>query len=292
MAVSPNEIEKTIHRFERAAECSRNSTFRRGNIIDLDDSVDDVLVTTDLHGNRVNFRQLIEIADLSAHPHRHLVLQEVCHGGPIYPGTSGGCMSHLLLEDVAQLQCDHPDRVHFLFSNHELAELTDFPITKSSRMLNLQFRTGMQHLYGSGSDRVRQAAMNFVLNSVLGVRLRNGVFICHSIPEALDVDPLDQRILERDLGEQDFAPGGDVFRLVWGRDFRASNAEIFCELVDAQVLIHGHEPCPHGFQTPNQRQVIIDCAGWNACYLLLTNRLPLTHADVVDLIRHLHGEPR
>ena len=49
-------------------------------------------------------------------------------------------MSHTLLEDVAQLKVDYGDRFHFILANHELSELTDFPIMKSGRMLNLLFR--------------------------------------------------------------------------------------------------------------------------------------------------------
>ncbi len=102
---------------------------RTGSIVELSESDgEDILVAADLHGNRINFDRLVKIADLANHPQRHLVMQEVCHGGPTYPG--GGCMSHLMLEDVAALKIDYPDRFHFILSNHELAEMTDFAIMK------------------------------------------------------------------------------------------------------------------------------------------------------------------
>src|SRR6185369_6088628 len=75
--------------------------------------------------------------------------KEVCHGVPEYPGETGGCMSHLLLEDCIRLKSEYPERFHFLLSNHELAELGDFPICKSRRMLNVVFRCGINELYGS-----------------------------------------------------------------------------------------------------------------------------------------------
>jgi hypothetical protein len=66
---------------------------------------------------------------------------------PEYPGGDG-CMSHLLLEDCARLKTEFPERFHFLLSNHELAELGDFLISKSRRMLNMAFRFGINEMYG------------------------------------------------------------------------------------------------------------------------------------------------
>ena len=73
-------------------------------------------------------------------------------------------MSHLLLEDVASLKNAFPDRFHFILSNHELAELTDFPIMKSGKMLNLTFREGLQQLYGDRAEQVRHAYLEFLLS--------------------------------------------------------------------------------------------------------------------------------
>ncbi len=133
----------------QAAEANRDCAARRGNVVCLTpDNADDLMIVADLHGNRLNFEKLLGIADLDGHPRRHLIMQEVCHGGPEYPGGDGGCMSHLLLEDCIRLKTEYPERFHFLLSNHELAELGDFPICKSRRMLNLQFRCGINEMYG------------------------------------------------------------------------------------------------------------------------------------------------
>jgi hypothetical protein len=115
----------------QAAAANRSCAARQGNVIVLTaGNADDLMIVADLHGNRLNFEKLLAIADLDGHPRRHLIMQEVCHGGPEYPGSDGGCMSHLLLEDCARLKTEFPDRFHFLLSNHELAELGDFPISK------------------------------------------------------------------------------------------------------------------------------------------------------------------
>ncbi|MDA1051886.1 MAG: hypothetical protein O3C40_15580 [Planctomycetota bacterium] len=290
MVASLAQVEQVIESMRMATAHNVDSPARVGSVIEVSGATgDEVLVAADLHGNRINFEKLLKTADLSSHPRRHLVMQEVCHGGPTYP--AGGCMSHLLLEDVASLKNAFPDRFHFILSNHELAELTDFPIMKSGKMLNLTFREGLQQLYGDRAEQVRHAYLEFLASCPLAVRLASGVFICHSIPERVDRDGYDIGILGRWLERSDFQPRGPVFRLVWGRDFREENALAFARLADTNLLVHGHEPCADGFQVPNSKQVILDCCSYDACYAILPTHGELTHQDLVQRITKLHPMP-
>ena len=286
MTASPLTIEKTIESLRDAASATRKTAARQGNVIRLDQSnADDVLVAADLHGNRLNFARLVKRADLANHPRRHLVMQEVCHGGPTYP--CGGCMSHLLLEDVAALKVQYPEQVHFIISNHELAELTDFPIMKANRMLNLIFRTGVQELYGESAERVRQAYLNFLKTCPLAVALASRVFISHSAPEKLHLEVFNPDVFDRPLETADYAPRGPVFRLVWGRDFSQENADAFAAIVDADILLHGHEPCPEGFQVPNRKQIILDCCGDNGCYVIVPASGEISQAELIERIERI-----
>jgi hypothetical protein len=288
MVAPVDQIEAVIASLRQAATANLKTACREGNVICLDEQrADDVLVSADLHGNRVNFERLLRIADLDNATRRHIVMQEVCHGGPTYPTGDGGCMSHLLLEDIAALKNSYPDRVHFILSNHELAELTDFPIMKASRMLNLSFRTGMQELYGSAVEDVRAAYSDFLRTCPLAVRLASGIFVCHSAPANTDRDGFDTDVLQQTLKESDFGPHTPLFKLVWGRDFREENARAFAKLVDAELLIHGHEPCADGFRVPNSRQIILDCCGDEARYVLLPTGTQLSQQDVIDRIERL-----
>jgi hypothetical protein len=288
MVTTIQHIEQVIATMREATAHNVATTACVGCVIELGDELgDDVLIAADLHGNRINFEKLLKAADLANNPRRHLVMQEVCHGGPTYP--SGGCMSHLLLEDIASLKNEFPDRFHFLLSNHELAELTDFAIMKSGRMLNLAFREGLQQLYGDRSEEVRQAYLEFLASCPIAIRLASGVFISHSIPENVDRNGYDVEIFSRRLLRRDFRPRGPVFRLVWGRDFREENATAFAQLVRTNLLIHGHEPCDEGFQIPNSKQVILDCCSEDACYVLLPTHGELTQQDVVDRVVKLHS---
>ena len=287
MVASASQIEQVVELMRTAAAHNLATPSCVGCVVNLGEhNADDVLVATDLHGNRINFEKLLAKADLANHPRRHLVMQEVCHGGPAYP--LGGCMSHLLLEDIAKLKIEFPERFHFILSNHELAELTDFAIMKSGKMLNLAFREGLQQLYGERSEEVRQAYLKFLGSCPLAVRLDSGVLICHSIPENVDRDGFPIEIFDSPLKQRDFRPRGPVFRLVWGRDFREENAAAFANLAKTQLLIHGHEPCEVGFQVPNSRQVILDCCAEDACYVMLPAFGTLAQQDVVERIAKLH----
>jgi len=280
-------IEGVIAAYRQAAEANRRTPGREGNVVVITPELaDDVLVTADLHGHRRNFNAIRKLADLDNHPRRHLIMQEVCHGGPTYP-ENGGCMSHAMLEDVAKLKAKYPDRVHFILSNHELAEMTEYPILKAKKMLNLLFRMGMQVMYGPAIDKVREAMVAFLKSCPLAVRLPGEVVVCHTLPEQVDRKGFDTSILEKQLEAIDYKEHGRVFEMVWGRDFRRENAVAFAQAISANVLIHGHEPCSNGFDVPNDVQVILDCTGDKATYLLLPTDRTFSHSEIVGRIARL-----
>lgn len=287
MVASIAYIEGVIATFGQATEANLQAAGRQGNVVMIEPcAADEVMVTGDLHGHRANFNAIQRIAELDSRPRRHLIMQEVCHGGPTYP-ANGGCMSHAMLEDVAKLKVKHPDRVHFLLSNHEMAELTDYPIVKGQKMLNLLFRYGLQETYGPATEKVREAYMAFLASCPLAVRLPGGLLVCHSCPENLQQEPFDKTIFDRKLELADFQEHSPVFRLLWGRDYRSENAAIFARLVGAKVLIHGHEPCASGYKAPNEFQLILDCCSQPAAYVMLPAAGELTHEQVVQRVQVL-----
>lgn len=287
MVASLQYVENIVAICDRAAEANRRMPGRNGSTVVLTPELaHDVLVTGDMHGHRPNFNRIRRIAALEEHPRRHLVLQEICHGGPSYPGN-GGCMSHTILEDAAELIATFPQQVHLILGNHELAELTDFPIRKNNQLLNLLFRLGLRQMYGSAEERIREAMIRFLWTCPLAVRLSQGVLVTHSLPDGADFRGFDPLVLSRDLVADDGLEGHDVFRMVWGRDYRRENARAFCKLVDAKVLITGHEPCREGFVAPNDLQVILDCCSDKAAYAILPVGEELSHADVMRRVEIL-----
>jgi len=287
MVATIEYIEKIIATYAKATEANLQTPGRRGTVVVLAPEIaDEAMITGDLHGHRRNFTSLLKIADLDNHPRRHLVLQEVCHGGPTYP-SNGGCMSHTMLEDVASLKTLYPERVHFILGNHELAELTDYPIQKNKQMLNLFFRLGLQQVFGPATEKVREAYFPFLRSCPLGMRLPGGVFVTHSVPQNVDARFFDYSIFTREVDSAEYYERSAIFDLVWGRDYRQENAEAFAELVGAKVLINGHEPCPEGFSVPNPFQIIIDCCGEKACYVILPTDRELTQSEIVQRIQKL-----
>jgi hypothetical protein len=280
MAESTTTVDEIVAAFEQAAEVQRAHPLRRGSTVRIGpDDADDVFVSADLHGHRQNFDAILAAADLDHQPRRHLVLQEVCHGGPTY--DDGGCKSHLMLEDVARLVVKYAGRVHFLLSNHELAEVIDYPIMKARRMLNVIFRMGLVDAYGADADKVRQAAVGFIRECPLAIAIGDDVFVTHSLPERLDMEPFDAEIFDRPLRPSDLLEGGTAFQIVWGRDFRPDNAAEYAKAVGAKVLLHGHEPCQEGYRTPNERQIILDCCGSTAYSVLVPTRGPVTQESLL-----------
>lgn len=287
MVATIEYIERVIETFTKATRANTNLSTRHGNVVELTpETADEVMITADLHGHRPNFNKIRRIADLGSNPRRHLILQEVCHGGPTYP-VSGGCMSHQMLEDVASLKVKFPEQVHFLLSNHELAEMTDYPIVKHGKMLNLMFRFGMQEMYGPAVNKVREAFVPFLRSLPLAVRVPNGVWISHTLPENVDQKKFKTEIFDRPLRADDFAEDSPLFGFVWGRDFRQQNADAFAKLVQAEILIHGHEPSSDGYSTPNSRQIILDCASDQAKYAILPVGESLSQEEIVARIKPL-----
>lgn len=288
MVASIEYIERTIENYKRATEANRKTLGREGTVDSITpDLADEVMITGDLHGHRRNFILIRRIADLANHPRRHLVLQEVCHGGPKYP-QNGGCMSHGMLEDVAKLKVEFPDQVHFLLGNHELAELTEYPIQKNKQMLNLLFRLGLQQMYGAATEKVREAYLPFFESCPLAVRLSGGIFVSHSIPEGVSSNKFDRSIFTRQPETMEYLDRGSIFDLVWGRDYSEENARAFAEMMNAGVLINGHDPCPDkGYRAPNEHQIIIDCCNDKAAYLMLPLKENWTQAEVLERIQPL-----
>lgn len=279
----PARLLRTI---ERAIQAFRYMPGRAGRVLTLPEGCE-VLATGDLHGNVENFRLLLEKADLGQQPERHLVFQELVHGPHRYPG--GGDKSHQLLDLLAALKFQYPRQVHMLLGNHELAQWTGQWIGKEDEGdLNDVFRQGILTAYGSSAEAIISAYDRLFAAVAVAIRTPNRVFLCHSVPTASRLAAFDYaRLQSDDSAEQDYLPGGMIHALVWGRDTRAATAKAFLECVDADWLVTGHIPCLEGFDTPNDRQLILDSQAAPAAYCLFPTDRPLTQEDLVKCVNIL-----
>ena len=279
------DADRILATLRRAIQHFRDTPGRRGRIVSLE-GASEVFVSGDLHGNLENFRKLLATADLARNPQRHFVLQEVVHGPFHYP--AGGDKSHQLLDLTAALKCQFPRQVHFLLGNHELAQLTQRQIAKGGLDLNQCFREGVGTAYGGRAPEVYSVYLELFGIVPLALRTTNRILLSHSLPAASKLEKFDPADLERDVSaEADLLPGGSVHSIVWGRDTRAETAAAYLAKMDADLLISGHVPCDNGFDTPNERQLILDSLGATACYCLFPTARPLTLAELVQNVHTL-----
>ena len=132
-------------------EANQKDKFRQGNLIRLP-AQGDLIITGDLHGHRRNFERIVAFADLPNHPDRHIIFQEIIHGGP--EDSQGGCLSYQLLFDVIRYKLDFPDRVHTVLSNHDTAFINNADIMKDGREMNRAMTAAMQREFGKSCDQI------------------------------------------------------------------------------------------------------------------------------------------
>ncbi len=271
--------ERLLITLRQAIAAFRQTPGRQGKVVRLP-AQGDVLVAGDIHGHVENFRRLLLLADLPSHSQRHLVLQEVIHGPFRYP--QGGDKSHQLLDLIAALKCQFPQRVHFLLGNHELAQWQQQLIGKGEEDSLQLFAAGVVAAYGERAEDILAAYGELLAAGNLVVQTPNRVFLSHSLPSARNLARFDLATLEgEEFNPEDFCAGGSIHSLLWGRDFRADHVAAFLARVEADWLITGHIPCPEGYQRPNERQLILDTMGFPACYFLFPLDRPLTEKDIM-----------
>ena len=277
---------KLLHTLHQATVAFRETPRRRGRFVELQD-IDELLVAGDLHGHLDNFKRILQRADLGKHPRRHLVLQELVHGPFRYP--NGGDQSHRLLDLVAALKCQYRCQVHVLIGNHELSQWTERAIIKNDEDLNQLFRLGVENAFRGQAAVIYEAYGRLIHAMAVAIRLPNRVFLSHSVPGSSRLDAWELAQLQREEhGEEDFKLGGCVHAVVWGRDVSQATVERYLAKVECDLLLSGHIPCDDGYQTPNDRQLILDCKDEKARCCLVPAAQAITSADLLKGVLRLN----
>ncbi len=171
-------------------------------------------MTGDLHGHMKNFDKLTRYAMLDRVAARHVILHEMVH---CETGERAVDHSHHLLLQAAQYKCAFPDQVHFLQSNHELAQFTGYPIAKNGRPVIDDYNNSVEFAYGSDIVDEALGAMNeFISTFPIAIRTANRIWMSHSLPNRRDMEGFDFSVFNRELTREDIREDGPVFRLVWG----------------------------------------------------------------------------
>jgi hypothetical protein len=241
-------------------------------------------MTGDFHGHARNFSKLLKYLALDRTPIRHVMLHEIVHAAQ--DGPDGLDHSHEVLLDAARLKIDHPDQVHFLQSNHELAQFTGHDITKGGRSSLRAFEEGLTAAYGEGpAQEVLHSIHQFILSLPLAGRTPNRVFLSHSLPDARKMDQFDPDVVHRVPTDADLVDGGSADLLVWGRRHTPEQLDALGKHYDVDNFLVGHQRIDTGHKLTHDRVLILASEHNHGEYLPFDLKKPYTMDQLVGLTR-------
>ncbi len=269
--------------FLEAARLNLEDPLRQGSLIRLP-PYGQAVMTGDLHGNRKNMEKLQKYAMLDRVAARHVFLHELAHSEPAFLADPDH--SHEVMLTAAAYKCDFPDQVHFLQSNHELAQLTDYPIAKAGRAVVERFDESVAAAYGrTAADRVLTAIDAFIASFPLAAVAPNGVWMSHSLPNSFDMPEFDTEVFKRRLTVDELRDSRTVFHLVWGRHYTQQHIDHLADLLGVEVFITGHQPQEMGFDVQYGRVIILASDHNHGSFLPFDLSKRLTAEELVRNIR-------
>lgn len=234
---------------------NQQDKYRKANIIALPPT-GDVVVSGDIHGHRRNFERIVSYSNLEKNPDRHLVLQEIIHGGA--EDAQGGCLSFELLADAVKLKIDFPDRIHFMLANHDTAFINNSDVMKGGKEMNAAMRAAMQRRFGKDMKNVESTLERFLFSQPLAVRCPNRIWLSHSLSSDRMADKFDFSIFERTLKISDIVRPNSAYLLTWGRGQSEKTLDFFAQKLDVDLFVLGHQVQETGWMSNNKNLLIID----------------------------------
>ena len=253
-----------IDLLNKGKEANSEDTFRRGNLIQLP-AEGDLIITGDLHGHRRNFERAVAFADLTNNPDRHIILQEIIHGGPEDP--EGGCLSYQLLFDVVRYKLSFPNRVHVIMGNHDTAFINNSEVMKDGKEMNRAMCSALKREYKKDTVKIVFAIRQYLFSQPLAVKCRNRIWISHSLPADRLVDKFDPEIVNRELKVDDVVKPGSAYLLTWGRKMSQTLLDKMAELFDIDTFVLGHQPQEQGWCQAGKNLIIIASNHNHGCLL-------------------------
>ena len=262
-------------------EANNADRFRRGNLIYLPFDVQ-LIATGDIHGHQRNFERIVAFADLANNPDRHILLQEIIHGGP--EDAEGGCLSYKLLFDVVRYKLSFPDRVHIIMGNHDIAYINDSKIMKDGKEMNRSMRLALEREFQDAGTDIKLAIKQFLFSQPLAVRSENRIWLSHSLPSDRFVDKFDRQILDRQLKTSDCEKPGSAYLLTWGRNISQQTLDKMAKLFDVDIFILGHQPQQQGWSRAGKILIIIASYHNHGCLLSINLAKSYTVETLIDSI--------
>lgn len=283
------DADDAIDALRIAAEANRADPLRTGGLLRFP-SWGQLVVTGDLHGHTRNFEKLMRFCDLSRAAVRHVLLHEIIHAEPTTP--DGHDLSAEMLVHAARWKCDFPDQVHFIQSNHELAQLTGKEITKAGRSVTSAFIEGVEHLYGRNHrDAILDAIADFIRSYPAAARTANRIFIAHSLPDAYDMRDFRPDFIYHDVDPLNPQAQPHLHRLVWGRYHTPQQLDALARQWDVDLFVLGHQPQETGWFVLHDRALILASDHNHGVFLPIDLSRPATIDDLLQRLRPFVAVP-
>lgn len=273
--------ESIVDFLNKGSQVCITDKFRHGNLIRLP-AEGDVIMTGDIHGHRRNFERIITFADLANNPDRHVILQEIIHGGP--QAADGGCLSYKLLFDAVRYKLNYPDRVHIIMGNHDTAVINDSKVMKDGKEMNKPMNLALEREFGQACDEIKPAMRQFLLSQPLAVRCDNRIWMSHSLPGNHYVNKFDRQVLQKQLKTSDCVKPGSAYLLTWGRNHSQETLDTMAELLDVDTFILGHQPQEQGWSRAGENLIIIASNHNHGCLLPINLSQSYTIEQLTDSI--------
>lgn len=263
------------------ADYNRNHPLRNGNKLHLPTS-GELIVTGDLHNHRRNFERIKSFANLASFPDRHVILQELIHGGAL--GADGEDTSLQLLTEACEWALDFPGQVHFLLANHDLAQITGVAIVKDGYDLTERFNRAYGLWYGAKGVNVSAAFRDFVISMPLAAISATGLLLAHSLPSDADLPSFDPSILQRQLTGEDYQRAGSVYNLLWGRNQTQAVMDTLSKAWWADLYICGHQAQDAGYGVIGRNMFLIDSSHSHGVLLPIILEKQYTMSDLATRV--------
>jgi len=270
-----------IDLLKNGMEASIADKFRRGNVVHLP-AEGSLIVTGDIHGHRRNFERIVAFADLANNPDKHVLLQEVIHGGP--EDAQGGCLSYKLLFDVVRYKIGFPDQVHVIMGNHDTAFINRSEVMKDGREMNRAMSAALEREFKENGAEVELATRQYLFSQPLAVRCDNRIWMSHSLPNDRSAAKFDPAVLDKQLKVNDVVRPGSAYLLTWGRKHSQSLLDNMAELLDCDIFILGHQPQEKGWCQAGRNLLIIASNHNHGCLIPLDLAKSYTIEQLVESI--------
>jgi Icc-related predicted phosphoesterase len=266
---------------KKGIDTNNTDPYRQGNVVTLPNT-GMLIVTGDLHGHCRNFERIVTYANLADNPERHLVLQEIIHGGR--EDLEGGCISYELLFEAVKLKLEFSHRVHFIMGNHDTAFISDSKVMKAGKEMNASMRQAMARRFGGDFGVVEHAMTQFLFSQPLAVKCANRIWVSHSLPGNREMANFSDEIFHRSLQITDLLRPNLAYNFMWGRKHNDRTLEKMAKLFDVDLFILGHQAQSNGCGKAGGNLVILASDHNHGCLLPIDLAKSYTIDELVEAI--------